>query len=721
MTNPTKKDRKSTVQLKVKADLIDSQRSDKKPDVVAYAFSSGGHILDRSSVNKSGDATLNIPRSENAQRIRVIVGPKVEADDEQGLNIGEVLRRGGEEQIIRFDPDTTPQVLVPVLPDKWLCWLKGLCSVHGKLLKKTTTGNISVDMPVCNAIVEVYEVDPWAVIVPRLPDWVIDRLRDIIVQPIPIPDPIPDFEPPIPIPIPRPQPDPAPFANMRGLQLIDSMERDVAQPTIRTNMQQISEMRTPEINQLRLIASTASTFQFRNTILDYADIIRPILCLYYPFAVTKQLVATTTTDDCGRFTAIFSMGCSSDKPDLYFIAKQHIFPPNFPAITIYEPKPVQCYTYWNHDCGDEVTLYTSHPFARTCPPCPPVIAPNNWVLMMAIGNYPSNLIQHDSSASDYGRATQARSGGQVNSPFGGFLRFRAEFDNSLRDDLNVMYYRMSWRKEGTSNPFKAMDTEVHRHYTHEVGSELVLEAYSLGPKVVGTQSNLFEIPPALPPVGQWSVPDVLEDLTSGKFNTTEHVPPAEHGRYEIKMELFDASGNPVNISTLGIKYRLPDTDDLNGTIPTVDANTLGLVDGNDFVMTIHIDNNECSASLPAPTINSTPANECGVLDYNPLAPGTVEMPFTASHPNDFATYRFHLRRGINLLTPPSISGQPVASVVSPITANVNDLLGGCPVAGYSEDVYVYAMAFNGWSRLSGLDAHENRAFVLAPQQVPPTP
>jgi hypothetical protein len=717
MTNRPKKDR-STVQMKVRTELIDPQRSDKKPDVVAYAFSSGGHLLDRSSVNKSGDAVLHLPQSENAQRVRVIVGPNIEGQNDEPVNIAEVLRRGGEERMFRIDPDNIPQPFIPIIPDTWLCWLRGLCTVHGKLLKKSVSGGVSMDLPVCHATVEVYEVDPWHVLIPRLPDSIIDRLRDIILRPIPLPDPIPEPFPPIPIPIPRPDPPPF-FANERGIRVIDQIEHTIAQPEIQTNVQPMAEIQSEDISNLRLIAATSSNFQFRNALLDYADVIRPIFCLYFPFAVTKQLVATTTTDDCGRFFATFSMGCSSDVPDLYFIAKQRILPFPFPPITIYEPKPVQCHTYWNHDCSDEVTLYTSHPLARTCPPCPPVIAPNNWVLMMAIGNYPANLIQHDDTASDFGRATQARSGGQVGSPFGGFLRFRAEFDNSLRDDLNVRYYRMSWRK-GSSGAFTPMDTEVHRHYTHEVGSDLVLEAYNLGPKVVGSQSNLFEIPPALPPVGQWSVPDVKEDLTSAKWDTETHAPAAEDGLYEIKMELFDTSGNPVDISTLGIKYRLPDTDDLNGTIPTVDASTLGLVSGNDFVMTIHVDNNVCTATLPAPTLNSVAANPCGVLNYNPSAPGTVNMPFVASHPNDFATYSFRLRRGVNLLTPPTITGQPVASAVSPISASASDLLGDCPVAGFSEDVYVAAMAFNGWGRLHKFDAHANRAFVLAPQQ-PPTP
>ena len=50
------------------------------------------------------------------------------------------------------------------------------------------------------------------------------------------------------------------------------------------------------------------------------ELLRPLLCWLWPPAVNMQLVATATTDDCGRFRAVFYPGCSSDTPDLYFRA-----------------------------------------------------------------------------------------------------------------------------------------------------------------------------------------------------------------------------------------------------------------------------------------------------------------------------------------------------------------------------------------------------------------
>ena len=40
--------------------------------------------------------------------------------------------------------------------------------------------------------------------------------------------------------------------------------------------------------------------------------------------------------------------------------------------------------------------------------------------------------------------------------------------------------------------------------------------------------------------------------------------------------------------------------------------------------------------------------------------------------------------------------------------------GGCTVAGFSENLHVYAMATDGWSRQSQYDDGDVRAFVLAP-------
>jgi hypothetical protein len=81
-------------------------------------------------------------------------------------------------------------------------------------------------------------------------------------------------------------------------------------------------------------------------------------------------------------------------------------------------------------------------------------------------------------------------------------------------------------------------------------------------------------------------------------------------------------------------------------------------------------------------------------------------------------------RGINsVIENPSSGWTPVSGSSSPITQTVDHMLNdnlpvgcavdGCPVAGFSENLYVDAMATDGWSSELGYDASAVRAFVLA--------
>ena len=113
-----------------------------------------------------------------------------------------------------------------------------------------------------------------------------------------------------------------------------------------------------------------------------------------------------------------------------------------------------------------------------------------------------------------------------------------------------------------------------------------------------------------------------------------------------------------------------------------------------------------------------PTRIAGLLKYTPpAADNNVYMAFTASHPHGFANYTFQLVKGVNTLTPPTISG-PVTSAVSPIHELYTTLLGGCAsaggIAGFAEYLYVAATANNGWGRQSQYDASAAIAFVLAP-------
>lgn len=696
--------------LSISAPLLDAQGSETRPATMAYAFSQGGRCLGLAAVDAKGQAGFEVTLGEGPTGLRVLVGP---ATEDKQPSLEDLLRRGAQERHLRVGlEDARLKVELPLGPDLWRPWLLGRCLVKGTLRKRVVRDGIPVDLPVCQATVEIYEVDPLWIVIPKLPKDLLDRLREVLIRPIPLPDPIPDFPPvigpfPPPFPPPGPGPDPAPFA----LRAMD---------THRVDATAISALHAASgSSALRFAALSGSDQAFRQTLVDHAELIRPILCWLHPTFVTMTRVGTASTDDCGHFrTTIFKGFFNPDQPDLYFKATQRLF--GFFDITIYAPTPIACHTWWDYVCGTEVSLYTNHPLAITCAPCPPILAGDNWVLFMAIGNHPLSRIHGTGQA--LGAPTSTNLGlTDGGAPWGGLLRPRLEFDNSLRDSLGVKYYRLSWKRDAEPDTaYKHLNGAVSRHYAHMIGTDLVLDAYPLGPVTKGAEGNLFEIPPTIPPLGQWSIPDAVEDTTSGKFSTVAaDGTPILDGKVQLRVELFDTAGAPVNIAAKGIRYFVPTSTDLSGTIHTMDASVLGLVVGNTMVITLHANNHPCSASIAPPSIGGVVADPCcGVLKYS--AGDSMLMAWQASHPEGFATYSFSVVRGVSGVY--SSSG-PVGGGAFSFSQTVSHLLndnlpagcavGGCPVAGFSENLYVAATTTDGWSRQSQYDASAVRAFVLA--------
>jgi hypothetical protein len=677
------------------------------PAVQAYLFSQGGQLLAQTSLGQKGEAALSFELPPVPAELRLVLAPPGPPDEE--VMVDQVLQRGGVEQHLRFDPERPEwRVQWPVFPEVWHCWLRGRCVVRGRVIKRVERDGVAVDRPVCRATVEIYEVDPLRIVIPRLPRDVLAQLRDVVAGRVPWPPgpPVGGLPQPLPDPLPDPLPGPGPL------------------PVIRSAAMQRAEEPVEALHAavghegLRYAALSGSDLVFQRELLANAVLVRPLLCWLHPRLVTMRLIGTAETDACGHFRRVIYKGCSSDQPDLYFKVKQRLF--WGVDVTLHAPTPVACHTWWDYPCGSEVTIHVRHPLASTCNPCPPVVAGANWVLFMAIGNHPLSRIRGTGQSLVASTTPDTLGLTDGNAPWGATLRPRLEFDNALRDSLGVHHYRLSWRRVGDVD-WIPLHGEVHRHYAHMVADELRLDVFPLGPITVNGQGNLFRIPPAVPPLGQWSQPDVVEDTASGRFDTVAaDGTPLLDGKVQLRVELFDVNGQPVDIGALGIRYVVPTSTDLNDTIQTVNAATLGLVSGNHMVITLHINNQPCQASISAPDIAGVAADPCcGVLHYGPGA--SVHIGWNATHPQGFASYQFGVVRG----------AQPVISVGGAVQAapfgtsvTVQHLLnhnlpagcaeGGCEVAGFSENLSVHAMATNGWSRLSGYDDHDVRAFVLSP-------
>ncbi len=733
----TRNGKDETVRLHIEAPVLDVRLDEQPPPLTAYAFGSSGRLLGRVDVGEGGTPLSFEPCAEPEQ-IRLLVGPRIEKEDEGEL-LSDLIRVRAAERMIH-PADFASAITLPIDRAIWPCWLR-TCTARGTLLKRVSTGGVSIDLPVCDAEVEIYEVDPVPLIVPRIPDWILEKLRDVILIPRP---PWPPWLPvdgiPVP-PRPGPGPDPAPFLDIGrlaeatgarsaiGIAPVEpealNVEATLASGTERlfrfAGEEHTTVSRAEAGVALQAVAeekafvraASIGVSALRDALIARPDLARPLLCFIWPPAVTTQLVATTTTDDCGHFRATFWPGCSSDVPDLYFKAYRRI---GFWRFPIYAPTPIACHTWWDYACGSEVTLYTTSPFAHTCPPCPPVIAPRHWVLAMAVGN--TSLAAIRGTGSDLAATTDVSNIGLTSSgsPFGGSLHFRFEFDNTLRPDLNVRYYRLRWRNVASGNPFLDIETDEFRHYGHWVGSTFQIEPYKLGGQPVNGTTHLYEIPPALPPVGQWLIADAVVDTSSSTFLSASFAPPAGAGMYEFELTLFDGSGVQVNANTLGISYRIPKTTDLTATIDTNDAAAIGLVTGGGaLVFQLHIDNNVCSASIDAPELDGVPAgDDCGVLRYGDTS-HPVSIGWEASHPHGFARYDFNVWRGVNprLSNSGAVGAPPGTHTLTP---SVAFLLESCSVAGFAEVLNVHATATDGWSTQTQYDASAVRAFVLAPPE-----
>jgi hypothetical protein len=726
-----------------------TERPAELTSVVAYAFSQGGTLLDMQPLDKGGSAKLALPVGKEAQAVRVVLGPELDKDE---LDVGELLRRGGLDAHVALRPnmERLPPLRFELGPDVWPHWIGRRCLVKGTLLKSVVAGGITLKLPVCNAAIDIYEVDPWPLIIIKLPEYEIDRLRDIVVGPWP----------PIDLPIPPRPPERFPGAfrvDLAGEVSLNPQplppeppKRIGARITDRGTLRGLNPQPEPPREMLHTLALPAelqlaarsSRAVFERAITAHLELLRPILCWLFPRFVKRTKLATVMTDECGHFRAvIWRSYFNLDVPDLYFVARQRIWPGFW--VTIYEPTPVACHTWWNYVCGTEVTLVTTHPLAHACPPCPPIVAPNNWVLFMAVGNTSVWRIHGANDTTKVGAPGHdpAKLGLLDDSaPWGGSLRPRLEFDSSLRSDLGVRYYRVSYKRPAEAESEWRPNTDaINRHYTHEVGGDLILEQYPLGPQSVGASAHVCEIPPALPPTGQWSTPNVVLDTQSAVIPTVAVAPGTtfdaggnpvgtdQGGLWQIKVELFDAAGNLVDPEALGIKWRVPASSDLSGTIQTRDAALLGLVDAaqNRMVLTVRVDNNPTFARIDAPSVGgSAAADECGVMNYASRALG-VDVPFLALQRNRFASYSFYVQRGA--VSPPEYSaagtaaanaaGMPAAIPPSPPgdpLPTVGSLLDLCVLAGFTENLYVAHRATDGWSRQDQYDSRTARAFVLAP-------
>jgi len=151
--------------LRIEAETLDLRRGEDVPALTAYAFGQGGRLLGRAEL-KEGKGELHIAPTKEPEALRVVIGPPIDSEDEQEV-LAALSRLDTPEVHVRGDQQLSEALRIPIDRAVWGCWFR-FCTVRGTLLKRTTTGGINVDLPVCGAEVEIYEVDPVSVILPKI-------------------------------------------------------------------------------------------------------------------------------------------------------------------------------------------------------------------------------------------------------------------------------------------------------------------------------------------------------------------------------------------------------------------------------------------------------------------------------------------------------------------------------------------------------------------------
>ena len=709
-----------------------TQRPDFKHPLIAYVFDGGGQLLQRAEV-RGGKLDIEVP-GEGVQLPRLVLAPAVDGSDDGPPSIDRLLRLGAYEPVLRKAGKPIDRIDIPgALIDIWpfcFCW------VRGRVVRA------SDNRPVCNARVHICEVDriPWWIL--RLPDPDIFRLRDDLLEVV--------RKPPIPIPEPDPEPfrfdmrrltsaatragfDPQPEPPAQGLAQRSAIRFDQAISRVALNPQPLPPKEAlvlPFELHNSLLSHSATTL--RRALAANWQLIVPWLCLWphWWWWFRCDEIAVVDTDGYGNFERLIVYPCHGDHPDLYFWVE---FDLGSGFETVYRPA-IGCHTHWNYVCGSEVTIPITDPRVPGCGSEPDL--PGKQVVVLSIG--PNVAVR------------EVGAGGLTNfgEPFGHSLEPRVDFSRTALIGSGIPYYRWSYRRltgpDGTTpapGGWTPMTRDVYRHYKDGT----TYPSVQMGPlptsgSGAAPAANLFRIRPFASPSGdEWIVLDEHVDLATAYFDT-QFLPgnPTPSGAgwtddlaaglYELKLELFDTAGNPVDWTAQGVDLRITDQDAPfgTGTITTTAApNGNRLLSGTHttgFRMVVRVDNNRCFADVLPVGGTIVPDPLCGFHTYNALT-DTVRLSFVARHPNDLATYWFGSGRGVSpTLAETTVSGKTGDAggngfAVSGADTYAKDLavsvlVGACPSAALWERADVYALATNGYGRLGGYDATDNAAFAL---------
>ena len=254
-----------------------SERPEFKSPLAAYHYDERGELVARADI-RDGKFELSLPGGELG-RHRVVIAPVSERAEHEKPTRLQLERMGAYEPVLEAAGALVSKIQVPgIIIDYWpFCF----CYVRGRVIR------YSDNRAVCNARVHICEVDRIPLIILRLPDLEVIRLRDDLLDIL--------RNPRIPIPKPKPFPDPDPGPLFR-LTRTDRLTRAGLNPQplppggrVALNpqpfppgpdsLQSLTRALTPELHA-RL--SSVSTTVVRAALAEQWKLLMPWFC-YWPW------------------------------------------------------------------------------------------------------------------------------------------------------------------------------------------------------------------------------------------------------------------------------------------------------------------------------------------------------------------------------------------------------------------------------------------------------
>ncbi|MEP7110102.1 MAG: hypothetical protein ABI760_19055 [Ferruginibacter sp.] len=733
--------------------------------LIGFLFDCYGRFLQHQFVRKDllefnfTDVKDSPARQTDARQLRLFIAPASDEKIQKVTSIEELENFKPYEPILKADAQGNFNTLpIPSIVSQF--WLFCKCRVTGKISKWFNVGNNWEDRAICRAKVHICDIDAIRYWIYRVPDFIIAKIPEVILQPKEL------------IKFPIPVPDPPPF--LRNEAVTPARESiNIFKTTSVENKQMDFAAKLPELNiSIRQNFASGNLDLIRETIIENFTILHPWFCLWpwwWPYFYRCQELAVVYTDANGRFDTDVSYMCFRDKPDIYIWVEYMI---NGAWEIVYHP-PIPCNIRWNYACGTPINIHITDPrVPGNC--CCDCSLPGELVWIRSVGSTsvshinqlsvlqspPAQSVPYDrigltDAAAVYDPWFLPTATGDFKRPFGGSPSLYMGFGSSL-PNAGIYYYRWSYQQvknaqlANVADGYKALEPlngVVNKGYQFEYidsngDTQSAPNSVKLGPFTVGTNDNLYIIPPERPNMAPFNVPETSPDwheptdsmYTIG-FNSAllkRGTVPGGDGLYEFKLELFDQAGNlltnvPKNTfkvpdyNNAGFSLNAPDILLENPTVATASA----------YNMLMRIDNSQCQADIFTVNVNGTPASLdcCGFASYKPGGvEADLELSFLATHDNNFAVFAFDVVKGTCGRVPiANANGMVIDSAFGYVlSAGVYDkhftpsqLLGECynngnGKAAFAETLSVAAMATDGSYRLYSKDDGRVAAFALEP-------